>query len=273
MPRLAPVTRATVTRTDPTVAGVKAAILDAQRSPLRVDEVPEPEPGPGEVLLRVRACGICRTDLHILDGELTEPKLPLVPGHQIVGRGGGGRRALRSRRPGGRALAGLGLRRVRLLPLGPGEPVPAGAVHRLPPRRRLRRVRRGRRALLPAPARRPPGRPDRAAAVRRPDRLPDPVVRRRRRAARHLRLRGRGPHRLPGRAARGPAGVRLHPRGRHRRAELRPGPGRGVGGRLRRRSAGGARRRAGLRARGRGGARRAARGGAAAARWSAAAST
>ena len=63
---------------------MKAAILDAQRSPLRVDEVPEPEPGPGEVLLRVRACGICRTDLHILDGELTDPKLPLLLGHQIV---------------------------------------------------------------------------------------------------------------------------------------------------------------------------------------------
>ncbi len=63
---------------------VKAAILDTQRTPLRVATVPEPQPGPGEVLLRVRACGICRTDLHILDGELTEPKLPLVPGHQVV---------------------------------------------------------------------------------------------------------------------------------------------------------------------------------------------
>jgi propanol-preferring alcohol dehydrogenase len=63
---------------------VRAAVLDAQRRQLRVGEVPAPDPGPGEVLLRVRACAICRTDLHILDGELTEPKLPLVPGHQIV---------------------------------------------------------------------------------------------------------------------------------------------------------------------------------------------
>ena len=45
-----------------------------------------PEPAPGEVLIRVRACGVCRTDLHVVDGELPEPKLPLVPGHQIVGR-------------------------------------------------------------------------------------------------------------------------------------------------------------------------------------------
>jgi propanol-preferring alcohol dehydrogenase len=68
-------------------------VLDAAREPLRAAELPEPEPGPGQVLLRVRACGVCRTDLHIVDGELTEPKLPLVPGHQIVGEvlGGGER--------------------------------------------------------------------------------------------------------------------------------------------------------------------------------------
>ena len=57
----------------------------AARQPLRPAELPEPEPGPGQVLIEVRACGVCRTDLHILDGELAEPKLPLVPGHQIVG--------------------------------------------------------------------------------------------------------------------------------------------------------------------------------------------
>jgi propanol-preferring alcohol dehydrogenase len=63
---------------------VRAAVLDRQPGPLRFADLPEPAPGPGEVLLRVRACGICRTDLHILDGELAEPVLPLVPGHQIV---------------------------------------------------------------------------------------------------------------------------------------------------------------------------------------------
>lgn len=60
-------------------------VLDAARSPLRPAEIPDPEPAAGEILLRVHACGVCRTDLHIVDGELTKPKLPLVPGHQIVG--------------------------------------------------------------------------------------------------------------------------------------------------------------------------------------------
>src|SRR5215210_4523130 len=65
---------------------MRAMVLDRAREPLRLAELPEPEPEPGQVLLEVAACGICRTDLHIVDGELTEPKLPLVPGHQIVAR-------------------------------------------------------------------------------------------------------------------------------------------------------------------------------------------
>jgi len=60
-------------------------VLEQSGQPLRMREVADPEPGPGQVLIRVSACGVCRTDLHILDGELSEPKLPLVPGHQIVG--------------------------------------------------------------------------------------------------------------------------------------------------------------------------------------------
>jgi propanol-preferring alcohol dehydrogenase len=60
-------------------------VLDRPRSPLRAADLPSPEPQPGQVLLHVRACGVCRTDLHVADGELTEPKLPLVLGHQIVG--------------------------------------------------------------------------------------------------------------------------------------------------------------------------------------------
>jgi alcohol dehydrogenase, propanol-preferring len=65
-------------------------VLEAAGSSLTLAELPEPEPGPGEVLLEVAACAVCRTDLHILDGELDRPKLPLVPGHQIVGRVAGG---------------------------------------------------------------------------------------------------------------------------------------------------------------------------------------
>jgi alcohol dehydrogenase, propanol-preferring len=60
-------------------------VLEAPRSPLRHVEIEAPTPEPGQILLRVRACGVCRTDLHIVDGELSKPKLPLVPGHQIVG--------------------------------------------------------------------------------------------------------------------------------------------------------------------------------------------
>ncbi len=61
-------------------------LLEASGGPLRAAELPAPEPGPGELLLEVSACGVCRTDLHLLDGELPDPKLPLVPGHQIVAR-------------------------------------------------------------------------------------------------------------------------------------------------------------------------------------------
>jgi propanol-preferring alcohol dehydrogenase len=64
---------------------MRAMVLERAGQPLRLTELPDPAPGPGQVLISVRACGVCRTDLHILDGELSEPKLPLVPGHQIVG--------------------------------------------------------------------------------------------------------------------------------------------------------------------------------------------
>lgn len=64
---------------------MRAMILDAPGRALRPVELPVPVAGAGQVLLRVRACGICRTDLHILDGELADPVLPLIPGHQIVG--------------------------------------------------------------------------------------------------------------------------------------------------------------------------------------------
>ncbi|HXY81782.1 MAG TPA: zinc-dependent alcohol dehydrogenase family protein [Gaiellaceae bacterium] len=67
-------------------------VLGGQREALETKDVPVPEPGPGQVLLRVLACGVCRTDLHVVDGELPHPKLPLVPGHQIVGETADGRR-------------------------------------------------------------------------------------------------------------------------------------------------------------------------------------
>jgi alcohol dehydrogenase, propanol-preferring len=70
---------------EPIPPTMRAMVLEAPGSPLQLKEVPVPEPGPQQVLVRVQACGVCRTDLHILDGELRKPKLPLIPGHQIAG--------------------------------------------------------------------------------------------------------------------------------------------------------------------------------------------
>ncbi|MEK6708765.1 MAG: zinc-dependent alcohol dehydrogenase family protein [Pseudomonadota bacterium] len=64
---------------------MKAMILDAQNQPLRLGELPRPRPAADEILLKVHACGVCRTDLHVIDGDLRQPKLPLVLGHEIVG--------------------------------------------------------------------------------------------------------------------------------------------------------------------------------------------
>jgi propanol-preferring alcohol dehydrogenase len=65
---------------------VHAMILDRPGTPLVMRERPPPSPGAGEILIEIEACGVCRTDLHVVDGELPDPKLPIVPGHEIVGR-------------------------------------------------------------------------------------------------------------------------------------------------------------------------------------------
>lgn len=69
---------------------MKALVLEkpaaVETKPLRFSEVPMPKPGPGEVLLQVLACGVCRTDLHIVEGEVPNPRLPLIPGHEVVGK-------------------------------------------------------------------------------------------------------------------------------------------------------------------------------------------
>src|SRR6516162_6772371 len=73
---------------------MRAAILNAPRSislrPLEIGQVPQPQPAPGHVLIKVRACGVCRTDLHIVEGELAPRLQPLIPGHQVVGEIAGG---------------------------------------------------------------------------------------------------------------------------------------------------------------------------------------
>jgi propanol-preferring alcohol dehydrogenase len=73
---------------------MRAMLLDRPGQQLREAELPEPQPGPGQLLVSVSACAVCRTDLHIVDGELTRPKLPLVLGHQIVGTLAGGQQRI-----------------------------------------------------------------------------------------------------------------------------------------------------------------------------------
>ncbi len=119
---------------------MRAMLLDRPGAPLRAAEVEMPEPGPGQVRLRVHACGVCRTDLHLRDGEVAAGHLPLILGHQIVGTTDDGRRV-------GVPWLGWTDGDVRVLPLRPREPVRRGALHRQGHRRWLRRVRRRRRAL------------------------------------------------------------------------------------------------------------------------------
>ena len=201
-------------------------LLDAPGTKLREAEIRRPELRPGEVRIRVGACGVCRTDLHIRDGELADAKLPLVLGHQIVGtviEGGELAAGLAGRRP----VAGLDVRHLPLLPLRARESVRPGALHGLHPRRRLRRGDGRRRALLPAASRRPLRRAARAASLRGADRLPRSAGSRRRRDPRPLRLRRRRPHR---RAAGGP---RRTPRARLHAARRRGRPVAGARGRRR----------------------------------------
>ena len=202
-----------------TMLTVRAMVLDAPGSPLREARIDDPEPAPGEIVVSVTACGVCRTDLHVVDGELAEPKLPLVLGHQVVGRAvtaaSASRRAIRSASRGS-----PGLRGVPLLPERPREPLRPRPLHRLPRGRRLRRAGRCRRALLRGVARDVRRARGGAAPLRRADRLPRAPPRRRCRAARPLRVRRLGAHRRAGRAPRGPARVRVHARRRGRAQEL-----------------------------------------------------
>ena len=64
---------------------MRAMVLGEYGRPLREERRPTPEPGAGELLIRIQACAVCRTDLHVVDGELPQRRLPIVPGHEIVG--------------------------------------------------------------------------------------------------------------------------------------------------------------------------------------------
>ena len=125
-----------------TPSTMRAMVLHAPGEPLRAETRAVPHPGPEGVLLRVLACGICRTDLHVVDGELREPRLPLVPGHQIVGEvvacGAGVTGFAAGERVGVPWLGGS-CGDCELLPAGEENLCDTRALHRLPGRRRLRR--------------------------------------------------------------------------------------------------------------------------------------
>ena len=114
--------------------------------PLRMDDIADPTPGPGQILVEVRACAICRTDLHVVEGELPLLRTPLVPGHQAVGRvAARGPDATRFREGDRVGIAWLRRTCGRCLYCAPGaRTLRAGGIHRLARRRRLRRVRAGR---------------------------------------------------------------------------------------------------------------------------------
>ena len=63
---------------------MRAMLMQEQGKPLVEQDLPLPAPGPGQLRVKVEACAVCRTDLHVVDGDLTEPKLPLVPGHRVA---------------------------------------------------------------------------------------------------------------------------------------------------------------------------------------------
>ena len=96
-------------------------VLDAPKKLLQLRDVACPRPNAGQLLVRVSACAVCRTDLHIVDGELPEPKLPLIPGHEIVGRVEKIGRAVKTFRAGNRV--GIPIAKifagVRILPVIP----------------------------------------------------------------------------------------------------------------------------------------------------------
>ena len=180
--------------------------MDAPGRALELRELPSPEQAAGQVLLRVLACGVCRTDLHVVDGELPHPKLPLVPGHQIVGEVIGESARFEPARvsasPGSARHAASAVtaepaaRTSATMHASPGTTSTAA----------LRSSRRGRALLLPDPGRlcRRAGCP---ASLRRSDRLPVIPHGRRRGRDRSLRLRGGRSHRLSDRRRGGPRRV------------------------------------------------------------------
>ena len=139
------------------MSAMRAMVLDRPNTPLVLRERPIPQPGGGEILVEIAACGVCRTDLHVVDGELPRPEAADRARTRDRRPRRGDRRGvdrLRARRARRRAVARRDLRHLSLLPLRAREPVRPPAVHRLHPRRRLRDAYGRRRALLLSACRR-----------------------------------------------------------------------------------------------------------------------
>ena len=129
---------------------MRAAILREFAGPIATEEVETPVPGPGEVLVKVQACGVCHSDLHLAQGDWDMlrgiTKMPLIGGHEIAGvvsAVGEGVSDLKIGRPGWGAVAALDLRRMRVLSRGPGNAVQQTENHGLHGRWRVRGVREG----------------------------------------------------------------------------------------------------------------------------------
>ena len=196
---------------------MRAQVLTAARHPLAAAELPVPRPGPQQVLIAVRACAVCRTDLHVVDGELPDPKLPLVPGHEIIGTvvekgnwstvsGSATGSACRGS-AGHAASATIAAATARICATAPrftGYQIDGGYAELTVADQRYCFV------IDPPLGRRRGGAPD----VRRPHRLPHAAHGRRCPADRHLRLWRRRPHRGAGHPPSRPPAVRLHPPGR-----------------------------------------------------------
>ena len=153
---------------------MQAMVYERPGRPLVLRTVPRPEPGPAELLIEILACGVCRTDLHLVDGELPHPKVPVIPGHEIVGRvvahGAGVQLPAIGTRVGVPWL-GTTCGHCAFCESGRENLCAEAHFHRLSDRRRLRGVR-GRRRALCIRAARPLRRAARGpAVVRRVDRL------------------------------------------------------------------------------------------------------
>ena len=223
-----------------------AMVLKTPGTTLEWTELPDRQPGQGEIRVKVAACGVCRTDLHVLDGELPDPRMPIIPGHEIVGRVdaiGPGVEGLRLGQRVGLPWLGHTCGVCLYCTSGAGEPVRPSAVSRLHARRRFR-DRDDRRCAFRVPARRG-GRRCRAGAVavRRADRLAVSGHRRRRPRPGVIRVRRGGAHSGAGGRSIRAAACSRSPAQETRRPKLRPRTGCGMGWRLGRNAAGTARRR------------------------------